>query len=96
MSFSIKLQEINLYVCEEYKTEREIQIERSAEPYQVTRVVVQVWVYRVLTEIPVLSRLGVHAYCHGATSTRRISITLVFCIEQNLLIISELQSKIPD
>ena len=23
MSFSIKLQEINLYVCEEYKTERE-------------------------------------------------------------------------
>ena len=25
MGFSIKLQEINLYVCEEYKTEREAQ-----------------------------------------------------------------------
>ena len=30
LSFSIKLQETNLNVCEEYKTEREIQTERSA------------------------------------------------------------------
>ena len=29
LSFSIKLQEINLYVCGKYKTEREIQRERS-------------------------------------------------------------------
>ena len=31
LSFNIKLQEINLYACEEYKIEREIQIVRSAK-----------------------------------------------------------------
>ena len=32
-SFSIKLPEINSYLCEKYKTERQIQIERSAKRY---------------------------------------------------------------